>query len=171
MHLAAPLHRRPGIIAAHPAHPGKRFLFPDTPGERHTIFVVSADIVHLSDVVELLIRHADLLALVEKGQAEAHERNSGQHFFTRIMQAVLWQIAADTPRLIMVFDDIRHHSDVLRHALAAVYRIAELIRCDLSSVKPAVICTTEYMRGKIKNRFKTSSRPDVLLQLLDSKIK
>ena len=99
-----PLHRRPCVVTARPAHDFHRF-FPGQKPVCHMLTHISQglDIVDLIQALPRAVRHTQLLPLIDIGGALHHMQAGRQHFRASLpVLAAVTAPAGDAARLVMV---------------------------------------------------------------------
>ena len=101
-----PLHGRSGVVTVVGCHDLQRLFLRISGLPCYVVLVKSADIVNLLQWDHTQVFHADLLSLIDERKAFQHEIQSSQHFFAGIAAVTFRNIVADTPGLVMVFNDV-----------------------------------------------------------------
>lgn len=88
--------------------------------------------------------HADLLPLIDKRNPTQEKVHGGKCFFAFVRKICLWDVAADTTRFIMVFNDVGQKSDFTCAKLAVKHNL--FIHC----LNPSVpLCHTAPVKNQI----------------------
>ena len=113
------------------------------------IRVDGTDVVHLIEGVDLEILHPEFLPLIDPGKPLQKEESGRQAFFAGDRLIPLRDIAGDTARLIMVFDDVADETDIRNLCLRLENDMLIVLRRDILIGLPAFLTLAEDRTGKI----------------------
>ena len=137
--LSAPLHRRARVIPTEESQGLQRFLPGDACLYGHLICVDGGDVVQLLYRADLLVLHADLLALIDEGQSAAEEIHGGKRFFARFRAHFGRQIAAGASGLVVILDDRGIKSYITDLLVGAEHAASVSVDIDALCIKPALV--------------------------------
>ena len=164
--VAAPLHRCARVVAAKERQRFQRLLLGNAGVDGHLVGVDGGDVVQFLHGADLLVLHADLLALINEGQSAAEEVNGGKRFFARFRAHLGRQIAAGASGLVVVLDDGRIEADVADLLLGAEKAAPVGVDIDALGVKPALAAAAVELGGEVEHGGKIAAVADKERQIL-----
>ena len=151
-----PLHGGSGVVPAHFLAGGQGLLFGQSRIQSHPVLILGVDVVEFLDAAPVGIGHTDFLTLVNKGNAPQEQAHRTQHFLAHGIAGIVRQEPGDSPRLIMVFDDVRLEADSLGFQLRLENHVPPLGKIDIRSIVPAVGSVAENVGAEIEHGRKIS---------------
>ena len=161
-----PLHRGAGVVPAPAGHPGQRLTGGETRRQRGVVFAVGVHVVHRVDGREHRVGHANLLPLIEEGQARQQHLHRRQRLLgPGVVCGLLGQVAAGAPGLVMVFDDVAQKAHARGPQGAVETAVPVVVRAGLFRVVPALGAAAPAGGGKVEHAGEKASLPDEQGQL------
>ena len=134
--------------------------------QSHLILVFGVDVVVLLHTLHGAVGHADLLALVEEGQAPKQDADGAQHLHTLLAAQIGRQKAAAAPGFVVVFQNVSQETHPHALLLGLEDGPAQVLKGDIVVGIPAHGAVGQAVGREIEHGGEVAVFAHELLQLL-----
>ena len=161
-----PLVARPGVVAGEAVHHRQRLRGREPRVQRDAVLVLAGDVVDLGYVRVRRILHAQLLALVQEGNARKQEAQAAQQLFPRLAPALRRQEEGHAPRLVVVLDNVGEEADARHAAVGGEHGLLVLLHRHRRLVVPALFGLVDQSAGEVEHAGEAAPLADEQRELL-----